>query len=151
VVSVAVRVPDDVRLILGPLGPQRAARPRHGPDPQYDAPLPEAPWYVPERWRDAWAACVSSPGRRGVSELVWRLSVQGGRPDGWDYDEAMRVVAAEGGDDACQFNTSGSGACGPFQILPCSGLSLEANVASAFAKFRDGGGSFERHWYRFWR
>lgn len=63
----------------------------------------------------------------------------------------MSIVSKEGGNDLCQFNTQGSGACGPFQTLYCAGLTPEEHYAAAYAKWLDGGGSFDRHWRNFWR
>lgn len=113
------------------------------------------PWYVPAEWRDRYLACLSSPGRYGVSEWVWKYSSQGGMVPGWDYNQAMYVVSKEGGDDICQFNSQGSGACGPFQTLYCAGLTPEEHYSAAYAKWLDGyrrnpGDPFRAHWFAFW-
>lgn len=116
---------------------------------------PLVPWYVPAEWRDRYLVCLTSPGRYGVSEWVWKYSSQAGMSPGWDYNQAMYVVGKEGGDDICQFNTQGSGACGPFQTLYCAGLTPEEHYSAAYAKWLDGyrrnpGDPFRAHWFAFW-
>ena len=68
----------------------------------------------------------------------------------WDLDEAFYIIYRESGGDPWAVNAS-SGACGCFQMLACVGLGdPEANAAAAYQKWLDGGGSFYKHWYRWW-
>lgn len=124
-----------------------------GPKPVPPPPPTDGvPWYVPSNWHEAYLVCIGRPDRHSFEDWVWRASIQGGDSDGWDYNEAMAVIAHEGGDDLCQFNTAGSGACGPFQLLTCpsDGLTPEGQIAGAVAKWKDGGKSFNRHWRAYW-
>lgn len=110
------------------------------------------PWFVPPARTDDYLACLARPDRHSVSEMVWSRSLEAGYEGGWTYADAMYVVAHEGGDDLCQFNTQGSGACGPFQLLTCpaDGLTPEGQLNGAFAKWVDGGRDFWRHWFQWW-
>lgn len=69
----------------------------------------------------------------------------------WPCAEALNVCQRESG---CRwvYNAQGSGACGPFQTLPCVGwMNLEAHLAEAYRKWRAcNGGSFACDWYRYW-
>jgi len=105
---------------------------------------PLIPWYVPESHYDSYLVCLELPDR--FNRTDWILSKD------WPRTDAEYVADHEGGWDLCQFNTQGTGACGWFQILPCPqlGLTPEGQIAAAYAKWLDGGGSFERHWFRFW-
>jgi len=105
---------------------------------------PLIPWYVPTPHYDSYLACLESPDR--FNRTDWILSKD------WSRTEAEYVADHEGGWDLCQFNTQGSGACGWFQILPCPqyGLTPQGQIEAAYNKWLDGGGSFERHWFRFW-
>lgn len=70
---------------------------------------------------------------------------------GWSCAEALNVIARESGGNPYAVNSS-SGACGLFQMLPCVGYGDPAtNIAAAWAKYVDGGYSFYRHWYQWWR
>lgn len=122
------------------------------PKPEVQAATNGIPWFVPPQFHDAYLACIASPDRYAVRDYVWRASIEGGNPDGWPYADAMNVVAHEGGEDFCQFNTGGSGACGPFQLYHCptDGLVPSTQISGALAKFHDGN-SFARHWYPYWR
>lgn len=122
------------------------------PPAVYAAETSGVPWFVPPEWHSRYLECVASPYRYTVTEMVWAMSREGGREDGWAYKDAMYVVEHEGGNDYCQFNTQGSGACGPFQLLTCppDGLTPEGQSRGAFAKWLDGGRSFARHWFAFW-
>lgn len=104
---------------------------------------PGIPWYVPLIWQDAWKACTQAPWR--FDRTTWILTVE------WPREEAEYVADHEGGWDACQFNTQGSGACGWFQELPCQGLEPEVQIAVARSKWSNCGYSFECAWYRWWR
>ena len=106
---------------------------------------PLIPWYVPESHQVQYLYCLESPER--FNRTDWILSKD------WPRADAEYVADHEGGWDLCQFNTQGSGACGWFQILPCPqlGLTPEGQIAAAYNKWLDGGGSFERHWFRFWK
>jgi len=109
------------------------------------------PWFVPANFHEAYLECINSDYRYAVWAHIESYT-------DWNIDEIRtRILPNEGGGDSCQFNTGGSGACGPFQILPCppNGLKPEVNVAAAHAKWADtmcgdGGHSFYCHWYRFW-
>lgn len=105
----------------------------------------DVPWYVPLEWHGKYRECLSNPERFNLD--YWIRSVN------WNIDEAHYVARHEGGNDLCQFNTTGSGACGWFQLLTCppAGLTPESQISNAYAKWIDGGGSFERHWYQWWR
>ena len=105
---------------------------------------PLVPWYVPESHEAQYLTCLEHSDR--FNRTDWILSKD------WPRADAEYVADHEGGWDLCQFNTQGSGACGWFQILPCPplGLTPEGQIAAAYAKWLDGGGSFERHWFRFW-
>lgn len=111
------------------------------------------PAYVPIEWRERWLACLVRPDRHTLSETAWAGSREAGVVDGWDYADAMSIAAAEGGNDVCQFNTQGSGACGYWQLLYCppDGLTPEGQLRGALAKYRDGGNSFDRHWRNHWQ
>ncbi len=68
----------------------------------------------------------------------------------WPCQEALFVVSHEGG-LRWVYNYAGSGACGPFQLLPCQGWqNIVVHVQGAYVKWLDGGGSFCKHWYKFW-
>lgn len=113
--------------------------------PKFDAATVDGiPWFVPTRFHAAYLACLENPERFAAAE--WSATVD------WPLAEAAYVRAHEGGDDLCQFNTAGSGACGPYQLLPCADayLTWPGQIAAAYAKFLDGGRGFERHWYRWW-
>lgn len=103
------------------------------------------PWYVPGEYHEAYTACLEHPDR--FNRTDWILSKD------WPRADAEYVADHEGGWDLCQFNTQGSGACGWFQILPCpsDGLTPQGQISAAYNKWLDGGGSFERHWFRFWK
>lgn len=103
------------------------------------------PDYVPESHQAQYLICLEHPER--FNRTDWIVSKDWPRPD------AEYVADHEGGWDLCQFNTQGSGACGWFQILPCpqDGLTPEGQITAAYNKWLDGGGSFERHWFRFWK
>lgn len=100
------------------------------------------PWYVPAQWRDAYLACISAPWR--YDRTTWIVTAS------WPRVEAEYVADHEGGWDACQFNRSGSGACGWFQELPCQGLDPQTQIAVAVSKWTSCGYSFECAWYRWW-
>lgn len=120
--------------------------------PASRASVAGVPWFVPAQWVDGYIACTARPDRYDFASYVWRASVQGGNASGWDYNSAMYIVSHEGGNDLCQFNTGGSGACGPFQLLSCppDGLTPEGQISGAMAKWRDGGNDFYRHWLQWW-
>jgi hypothetical protein len=69
----------------------------------------------------------------------------------WPCQEALSVCQKESG---CSWvwNTTGSGACGPFQTLPCVGWGdIDAHLAEAYRKWKAcGGGSFDCAWRQFW-
>ena len=69
----------------------------------------------------------------------------------WPLWEVQYVMDHESfGGDPYALNRS-SGACGCMQTLPCVGHGDPAtNMAAAYAKWLDGGGSFYAHWYRWW-
>lgn len=127
------------------------------PPPSARAASADVPDYIPPSFIESWRECLSSPDRYRLQDLVWLGSLQGGYPDGWDYDEAMTLFGHEGGNDLCQFNTKGSGACGFVQLLPCppDGLTFEGQFRGAMAKFQDGRrrfpdrSGFWAHWYQF--
>lgn len=109
------------------------------------APDPTAiPWFVPARFHAAYLQCLANPER--FDAAMWSSIVD------WPQTEAAYVRSREGGDDLCQFNTAGSGACGPYQLLPCADayLTWPGQIAAAHAKYVDGGRSFARHWYQWW-
>lgn len=118
------------------------------PTPRVEAESNGVPWYVPVRWHEAYRACLDDPQRYDFWSFLWERSRQAGYPNGWDYGEATRLIGSEGGNDLCQFNTSGSGACGPPQLLTCPGLDLETQKAGMWAKYVDGGYDFWRHWWQ---
>lgn len=101
------------------------------------------PWYVPAGWEEEWTACLARPDRYALEAWIGTV--------GWPVGEARAVTGREGGSDLCQFNTQGSGACGPFQDLPCPGLDWGVQIATSFGKWEACGGSFECGWYRWWR
>jgi len=69
----------------------------------------------------------------------------------WPLTEVDYVIQHESGHNPMVVNSS-SGACGCMQLLPCQGLGDPAtNVAAGYAKWLDGGRSFQRHWYNWWR
>lgn len=120
----------------------------------------DVPWYV-AKFPDlvpAWRQCLSDPRRHDLSAFVWQGSIQGGYVDGWDYDEALRIFGGEGGNDNCQFNTAGSGACGFGQQLPCfeGALTFDGQFSIIMAKFQDGRrrfpdrSGFWAHWLQFY-
>ena len=69
----------------------------------------------------------------------------------WPCQEALSVCQKE---SHCSwvYNTTGSGACGPMQTLPCVGFgNLTAHLNEAFRKWKScQGGSFYCDWYRYW-
>lgn len=74
----------------------------------------------------------------------------------WPCQEALYVANHESG-IRWVFNLAGSGACGPFQTLPCVGMVVEgsgdidAHLAEAYRKWKAcSGGSFQCHWYNWW-
>lgn len=67
----------------------------------------------------------------------------------WSCEEALYIIQRESGGNQWAVNSS-SGACGLFQLLPCPGTDIAIQIAGAYAKWLDGGGSFHRHWYAFW-
>lgn len=67
----------------------------------------------------------------------------------WALDEAAYVVFRESSCNPNAVNPS-SGACGLFQLLPCTCIDVRCNVAHAYAKWLDGGMGFHKHWYRWW-
>lgn len=148
IVLAPVETPEVVAAAAEPVRPIATPVPVQ-PKPQQAG----VPWYIPPSWIARWQECLTTDYRHDVSTYVWRVSIQGGNSEGWDYEDAMYIVQHEGGDDFCQFNTQGSGACGPFQLLTCpqDGLTPEGQIRGAYAKWRDGGGSFQRHWFAFWR
>jgi len=93
---------------------------------------------------------VTSPagscGERNVEEWRWLVA-----PYAWDATEALGVIRHESRGDPCVYNFEGSGACGLFQHLPCACTDLQCQVNLAWAKYVDGGYSFWRHWYQWWR
>lgn len=70
----------------------------------------------------------------------------------WPCQEALDVARHESG-MRWVWNTQGSGACGPFQTLPCVGwMDLGAHLAEAYRKWKAcNGGSFYCAWYQWWR
>jgi len=70
----------------------------------------------------------------------------------WPLWEVQYVMDHESfGGDPYALNRS-SGACGCMQTLPCVGHGdPAANMAAAYAKWLDGGGSFYAAWYRWWQ
>lgn len=70
----------------------------------------------------------------------------------WPLDEVARVVQAESGGDLCATNRASGAACW-FQLHPGRPEYYDPAVctAGAYAKWLDGGRSFGRHWYAFWR
>ena len=68
----------------------------------------------------------------------------------WAVEEALGVIYHESKGDPYVYNFQGSGACGLFQLLPCTCINPECNVYQAYLKWRDGGQSFYRHWYQWW-
>lgn len=110
----------------------------------YVAPSLSIPWFVPERMHVAYLQCLANPERYAAA--TWSATVD------WPLADAAYIRSHEGGDDLCQFNTQGSGACGPYQLLPCADayLTWPGQIAGAYAKFLDGGRSFYRHWLQWW-
>ena len=68
----------------------------------------------------------------------------------WPIEEALSIIWHESRCDPDAWNTTGSGACGLWQTLPCAGLDPAVNTAAAYAKWLDGGHSFYTHWIRWW-
>lgn len=66
----------------------------------------------------------------------------------WSCSEALYIIERESGGNPEAWNPSG--ACGLFQLLPCPGYDLYTQLEGAYAKWLDGGGSFQRHWYNHW-
>lgn len=139
---------------VAPPAPIPAVKPQPAPQPSVEAASAPsgAPWFVPAAWAERYMACMADP-PYDVSAMVWAGSREAGVERGWRYADAMFVVSKEGGGNPCQFNTQGSGACGPFQLLVCpaDGLTFDGQLYGALAKFRDGGlDSFATHWFAFW-
>lgn len=117
------------------------------------------PWYVAKfpDLIDDWQTCLTDPRRHDLSRFIWEGSIEGGYPNGWSYAEAIHVFGNEGGNDLCQFNTQGSGACGYGQQLPCfpGALTYEGQFSIIMSKFQDGyrqnpNNPFWAHWYQWW-
>lgn len=87
--------------------------------------------------------CLHNPDR-----FNWRAYL----PPDMPVDESEAVIMAESGGDLCAVNPTSGASCW-WQQHPGGAQYLDpaACMAAGHAKWLDGGGSFERHWYRFWR
>lgn len=111
------------------------------PDPP---PAPPAPVYAAEPPAPTPAPQPApAPAERSLADIVCSYD--------WDCAEAMYVAGVETGGtyDPNAVNRS-SGACGLFQLLPCTCIEVECNVAGAYAKWLAGGRSFYAAWYQWW-
>lgn len=116
------------------------------PAPYYYADTAHAANYI-DGMPDALGACREHPDR-----FNWRKYAE--KYD-WPLDEVAFVINAESRGDLCAVNRTTGAACW-FQILSAEQylpgyLDPEACVLAAYRKWLDGGRSFERHWYRWWR
>lgn len=79
----------------------------------------------------------------------WRPLVAAYFP-AWAVDEGLYVIRHESGGDPNIWNTTGSGACGLWQTLPCECIDPECNTAVALRKWKAAGESFYDPWLRWW-
>jgi hypothetical protein len=116
------------------------------PMPTVAPTMPVTPRSAPVQGQDASGrVTVASAGLDGVSCMTAAAAYD------WPMGEVEYVITHESGHNPFAVNAF-SGACGCMQLLPCQGLGdSRTNVAAGYAKWLDGGRSFERHWYRWWR
>ena len=139
----------------GPIEP--TATPTASPTPvPTSTPVPTAtptPVPPPPPTPTAFVPQQLAPATSSTQDLIILLSQYP-----WSVDEALYVISKESNFDPNVWNFEGSGACGLFQLLPCTCIDIECNIQQAYHKWDDGDGiigngqgNFEKHWYRWWR
>lgn len=143
-------------IIPAPLPEERAPEPTEPPLPT-TAPTVAVPVYVQPKLSPSIDAAIAEC-RQRADRYDWQgyALAAGFPPDVVAGPEMANVIFTESGGDLCAVNTSSKAACWA-QILSSAGIEQQIAyldpstcMAAAFAKWRDGGNDFYRHWYQWW-